>query len=358
MATKMLRWGILTVLAVGLVLGGCGKQAEQGTAKPGEKPAEKQQVIELKYADFNPQGIGITLLAEKAAKMVGEKTNGRIKVTPYFSGTLLKYPETFKGVSTGVADIAFYLVGGTPGVHQLTEVFNLPFLGFKNVEDAARAYKEIIKYPEIQAENEKLGVRWLAIRPMMPFHLHMTNKQVRLPEDLKGQKILAEGHFAQAVSAVGGVAMNMGPTDWYTSLQKGVVTGHLTHWIIPMEFKTGELQKYHTVFGTGGAGNGGIGFLVNLETWKKLSPEDQKVLEEVYDWLSDECLKLDIGLEKQAIEQAKNAGHKIIELTPQEVQVWADKAGKPAIEKWIADTEAKGLPARKIYEAVKQMAAK
>lgn len=359
MTTKLFRWGILAVLSAGLILGGCGKSGDQGAAKPAEKPAEKQKVIELKYNDFNPGGMQLTLLADKAAKMVGEKTNGRVKVTPYYGQTLLKYPETFKGVSTGVADITFYLVGGTPGVHQLNEIFNLPFLGFKSVEDTARAYKELLaKFPELQAENEKLGVRWLSLRPMRPFHLHMTNKAIRVPDDIKGQKVLAEGHFAQAVGAVGGVAMNMAPTDWYTSLQKGVVSGHFTHWIIPMEFKTGELQKYHTVFGTGGAGTIAVGYLINLEVWKKLSPEDQKMLQEIYTWLADETVKLDAELEKKAIEQAKKEGHTIIELTPEEVQLWAEKAGKPAIEKWIKDCEAKGVDGKKIYEAARQMAAR
>lgn len=352
MTTKLFRLGILTVLAVGLILGGCSKSGGQGT----EKPAAAQ-VIELKYNDFNPQGMGIALLAEKAAKMVEERTNGKVKIVPYFSQTLLKYPETFKGVSTGVADISFYLVGGSPGVHHVNEFYNLPFIGYKSMDDAARVYTELLKkFPEFQAENEKLGVRWLSVRPMLPFHIHMVNKQIRVPDDLKGQKLAAEGYFAQAVKGVDGVALNMAPTDWYTSLQKGIVSGHFTHWMVPKEFKTVELFKYHTIFGTGGAGNGAIGYLVNLETWKKLSPDVQQVLVDVFQWLAEEGVKFDNEMEKKSIGEAKQAGHVFVELTPQEVQLWADSAGKPVIDKWIADNEAKGLPARKIYEAAKEMA--
>jgi TRAP-type C4-dicarboxylate transport system substrate-binding protein len=325
----------------------------------GYSEAEGKDTIEFKYNDFNAAGIGITQLAEKTLNEVETLTEGRVEIACYFSGSLLKYPETFQGISSGIADISYYMVGGTPGVHQLNELFNLPFLGFKNIQSAADAYNTLLEqYHDLQKENEKFNLRWLAIHPMLPFHLNMTNKIIKTPKDMKGEKILAEGHNARFFSAIGATAMNFGPSEWYTSLQKGVVSGHFTHLVVPMEFKTDELLKYHTLFGDGGGGNGCIGYLVNLDSWSKISSEDQKTITEVFQKLNDESVKLDIELQKKALERIKqDKNHTIEKLTPEEVELWKN-ASKSTIEKWITETEKKGLPGRKLYEAVTELANK
>ena len=52
-----------------------------------------------------------------------------------------------------------------------------------------------------------------------------------------------------------------------------------------------------------------------------------------------------------AINDAKAAGHTFIQLTPEEIEPWADLA-KPLHDKWIADNEALGFPAKTMYEAM------
>ena len=340
---------MVLLLAAGMMVYAAGGQ---------EGAAGEQKTIELKYNDFNSSGIGITILTEKMLSEVETLTEGRVKITCYFNASLIKYPETFQGVSNGVADITYYMIGGTPGVHQLNEVFNLPFLGFKDMKSAARVYNQILDmYPALQTENERFNIRWLAIHPMVPFHLHTTNKVFRTPAEMRGQKILAEGHNALLFNGIGAAAMNMGPQDWYTSLQRNVVNGHFTHFVVPMEFKTDELLKYHTVFGAGGGGNGCVGYLINLDSWKKISPKDQQIIQDVFRKLNDETVLLDMGLQEKALAKLKaDGGHTIVELTPAEIGLWR-QAAQPVIDKWINDTEAKGLPGREIYNAIVKLAA-
>ncbi len=318
----------------------------------------QQGPIELKYNDFNSSGIGITMMTEKYLNEVETLTEGRVKITCYFNGSLIKYPETFQGISNGVADITYYMIGGTPGVHQLNEVFNLPFLGFKDSPSALRVYNKMLEdYPALQEENEQYNVRALAIHPMLPFHLHMTDKLCRTPADMKGEKILAEGHNAVMFSDMGASAMNMGPQDWYTSLQRNVVNGHFTHFVVPMEFKTDELLKYHTMFGEGGGGNGCIVYLVNLDSWNKLTPEDQKIVGDVFQKINEEAVTLDLGLQEKAFASLEaQGGHTIVTLTPAEMELWR-KAAQPAINEWIEATESKGLPGKRIYKAITELAA-
>ncbi len=321
--------------------------------------SQSKRVIKLKFNDWNPDGVPATLLWRDVVKMVETKTNGRIKITNYLAGTLLKFPEAFKGVSTGVADISLYIMGGAPGIHEICEIFDMPLLGFKNYAQAIRIYNEILnEFPEIQAENEAKGVRILSIRPLPPYWIHSTKKPIRKPADMKGQKVIATGYYGTMATYGGGIAMQTGPMDWYSGLQKGVVEQIITTWTAFGIFKLDEVAKYHTKFGEGGCGNSGIAVLINLDVWKKLSPEDRAILVEAYTWYQHAILKPDLGMQDMFIGQAKASGHTFVELSPAEIKVWEDTAGKEAIEKWIKKTEAKGKPARKVYEAVLEKIAK
>jgi TRAP-type C4-dicarboxylate transport system substrate-binding protein len=51
---------------------------------------------------------------------------------------------------------------------------------------------------------------------------------------------------------------------------------------------------------------------------------------------------------------AKEMGHQIYQPTAEEMKLWR-QAVQPVHEKWIADTEAKGLPARAVYEEAKRL---
>lgn len=99
-----------------------------------------------------------------------------------------------------------------------------------------------------------------------------------------------------------------------------------------------------------------IGFLVNLDTWNKLSAHDQQVLVDVYDWVNEESLIYDIELIETAVDIAIDMGHIVTELTPEQIALWA-AAAEPYVEEWIVETEAEGWPAREVYETLKQLIA-
>lgn len=363
---------LISVIAFSLILGGCGGSQggqQQDTKAPSgqtttapEKPQASEKpaaaTMELKYNDFNPAGIPVTDYMIDANKKVEERTEGRLKFTNYFSASLLKYPETFKGVVDNIADFSYYTIGGTAGIHQFTEVFNLPFLGFTSYDQAIKIYKEIFeKYPEFQQENEKLGVYLINVRPMLPVQIHSVNKKILVPSDLKGEKIIAEGHYSRAAVAAGGTALNMGPTDWYNALQKGVAGHTFNHFAVMYDFKIDELTKYHTMFGPNGAGNGTVCFIANLDVWNKISPQDQQVIKEEYWGYQERMIDYDKALQEKAIAEEKSKGQEFIDLTAEQVAEWAKVTGEPTIEAWIADTEAAGYPGRKVIEDIRAMIA-
>ncbi len=312
----------------------------------------QEKVIELKFNDWGPPGIGIGKIHQQAAKMIEEKTNGKVKVNCYFSQSLLKYPETFRGISSGITDISLFVPQPTQEVNR---ILGMPFTGLPNMIKTSKIFREMLKqYPEFNKEFEKSNVKWIAIRAMPANHLHLIKKPVKTPQDMKGMRIIGDPMLADQFKLVNAAVLQLGPPDWYSALERGVAEGHLLHIAAAHEFKLMELFKYHTLFGEGAGGAAPIGFAVNTKMWNTLSPDIQKVIVEVYEWANEESLKWDVDLVENAIAQIKQKGHSITVLNPSEIQVWLDWA-RPANEKLLGELETKGWPAKKIYEGYQKI---
>jgi len=313
---------------------------------------EKGKVIELKFNDWGPPGIGIGKLHQQAAKMIEERTNGRVKVNCYFSQSLLKYPETFRGVSSSITDISLYV---SSPIHEVNRILGMPFTGLPNMMKTTKIFREMMKqYPEFDKEFEKSGVKWISIRSMPANHLHLVKKPVKIPQDMKGMRIIGDPILADQFKQVNAAVLQLGPPDWYSSLERGVAEGHLLHIAAAHEFKLMELFKHHTLFGDGSGGAAPIGFVVNMKMWNNLSPDIQKIIVDVYDWANEEGLKYDVDLVENAIAQIKKDKHTVTVLSPSEIQPWLDWA-KPANDKLLAELESKGWPAKKIYEGFQKV---
>jgi TRAP-type C4-dicarboxylate transport system substrate-binding protein len=258
----------------------------------------------------------------------------------------LKYPETFRGVSSGITDISLYV---SSPIHEVNRILGMPFTGLPNMVKTSKIFREMLKqFPEFNQEFEKSGVKWISIRSMPANHLHLVKKPVKIPQDMKGMRIIGDPILADQFKQVNAAVLQLGPPDWYSSLERGVAEGHLLHIAAAYEFKLMELFKHHTLFGDGAGGAAPIGFVVNMKMWNGLPPDIQKTIIDVYDWANEESLKWDVDLVARAIEEIKKDKHNIVALNPSEIQAWMDWA-KPANDKLLAELESKGWPAKKIF---------
>ena len=86
--------------------------------------------IELNYTLFQPAVTWPGKLAEDYAREIGQRTNGRVKVTVFPGGTLIAADKTYSGIVTGIADMGMSCMAYTRGKFPLSEVIDLP-LGYK-----------------------------------------------------------------------------------------------------------------------------------------------------------------------------------------------------------------------------------
>ncbi len=301
--------------------------------------------IELKLAQWDPPQAKIARLTQKMADMINEKSGGRIKVVTYFGETLLKQAESYRSTQLGVADMSYFgpTSAGSPVV--LGRVISLPFLGLTSHEMCTAVYERLLaESPELKAEYKGLKVMGLFGIPLDNFHT--TKKLIRVPADAKGIKILALGPRVDFMKEIGAAPVTMGVGDWYTSIERGLVDGlYFLFPVLPI-FKLEDLFKYHTVVNASAGVNM---FIFNERKFNSLPPDLQKVIEDAARWRVNESHKNDRAEDEGVIATLKSKGHTFYYPTAEEMKLW-QAAAKPVHEKWIADNEAKGLSARKVYD--------
>jgi TRAP-type C4-dicarboxylate transport system substrate-binding protein len=318
-----------------------------------QQKAAPDKVIELSLAQTIPPVVPLAKAYMAWGQQVEERTGGRVKVKIYWGESLMKASEFYRGVQTGVADMTYYVIGLDWGIMPMNMFTKLAFLGWPSMEGGTKIYHQLWeKYAQIRDEFKNVKV--LAARVQPPNELSFTKKEVRLPDDMKGLKVIAlGGTMAEEMKLIGAAPIDVKITDCYVSLERGMAEGISALMPVVDGFGLMKLLPHHTLF-PGGATASVDMVLMNLKTWNSLPPDIQKVLDELKPYLEQELIKADVIAVEKAMNAAKAANHTIITPNDEAMKQWR-AAVQPTHDKWIKDTAAKGLPAQGVYDDVKRL---
>lgn len=330
--------------------------APSPTAKPA--PVSVQKTWQLKAHHQSPaDGIHQKYGYEPWIQDVEKATNGRVKMTIYPNQTIMKQQDTWEGIKSGIADIAFQLVPWSyPGVFDLTEVTMLPFAVPNATVGSKTALALYQKFPEMQ--KQFADVKVLSFYTSDPYVFITTKKQIKTMEDFKGMKLrMASGPPTDMLKLLGGVPVARGMTDVYMDMQKGVLDGMAVTREAFTSFKFYEVAKYQTNVPTTVSTTC---LVMNKDVWNDFPPDIQQSIMSV----SGERQAIRVGTEvfersvREALEVAKNAGYEMIIYTPpkEEVDKWVEIAGKPVEDRWVTKVEGQGYKsAREILAEMKRL---
>ncbi len=314
--------------------------------------------IEIIFSHTSPASSGIGKLAKAWGDRIEQNSGGRVKFIYYWAGTLVPIPEQVKGVKMGTADAAQLGPLSIASYMPLSySVPYLPFMGLPSMTAGTKIWWELYdKFPAIK--NEWADVKLLASRMMPPDQIHTTKKAVKMPADVKGMKLaISSALISKVITLEGGAATPIPPTDIAMSLSTNVVEGWINHFPVAMIFGTLPSFKHHLVVGANdyaGIDAGMDQLIINKDKWNKLPADVQKVFEEASAWYQEEAIRMDMSEIQKAVNVCKEAKHTITYLTPEELRMWHD-AAVPVHQQWIADNEAKGKPAKAIYDEYKKL---
>ncbi len=295
--------------------------------------------IKLKWSTFYPVSHPLGALYQSWAKEIEKRTQGRVKITCFFGGTMLKGPEIYEGVLQGASDMGESVVAYTRGRFPATEAVCLP-VGFPDAKTATRVAND---FYEKFMPKEFSGVKVLLLHAHGPGILH-SKKPIRTLEDIKGVKIRTDAFSSKTAQALGAVPVAMSMAQAYEALQRGVAEAIFAPMEAMQTWKLADVVQYTT--DTQCIGYTDVFYnVVNLDKWNALPKDIQKVFEEVSREYVPKFAALWDNTDEKARQYCAKVGHKIIPLSKAEQARWVG-AVQPVMADYVKDADAKGLPGK------------
>lgn len=269
-------------------------------------------------------------------------TKGAVKMQYHVGGTMGSGAESYTRVRSGITGVTQFGPGYTSGVFPMFMMFDYPSK-FPTAEVLTQA---MIKMQELgYFDKDFAQVKVLGLYSIGPYVLISAKQKVTNIEQLKGIKIRcpSEG-WVNAVKALGATPVSMPSGEQYTALQKGILDITPNPWSGIGVYKLYEVARYVNELSMMTFTHA---IVMNKDKWNDLPMEAKEYLEKNWKQNSLNAAKLfDRGVAGHKETFLKQAGREIGHLDRTE---WdkIDKLFAPLWEKWISDTEAKGLPAKK-----------
>jgi len=205
-------------------------------------------------------------------------------------------------------------------------------------------------------DAEHKGLKILMLFTHQPGGPHTTKKAIRTLEDFKGLRLrFASPTVRDLVGALGATPVGVPPTEIAEQLQKGTIDGaFMDYGGVGIAFKLGgivkhstELYAYVTSFGIG----------LNEDFWNKLPADLKKLVTDTTTGKEAEVGRAWDGLDVPGKKAIMDAGGEAIQFSKAEMDK-VRKIGAQVSEAKIKEYEAKGMPARAVYDTMRQLAEK
>jgi TRAP-type C4-dicarboxylate transport system substrate-binding protein len=316
--------------AIGVVVGAALCASGMGAPAAGQ-----DQPIVLKIHNFHaPLAAANTKLLKPFGERMARETNGRLRIEVYPAMQLGgKAEELYAQARSGVVDGIWTVTGFTPGKFPRLEVFSLPFISGNAVATSAAIL-------DLYRSTDWLKKEMGETTPLM-FHVASTEafhskKPIKSIADLKGLKLrTADRVMASALQELGANVVGMTLPDAVTALQRGIIDGASSSWIMGKTVKICDLTDYHT--DVPGFSKTIFVFTLNSDSYNKL-PADmrQKIMADMSIERAKELGKIwdDDEVDGEAYCAKSGTIHK---MPAAELAEWRRRL-QPQVDAWAAQT--------------------
>lgn len=338
------------ILSMALVVGCSQKETTSGG---GDAP-ENVRPVELNMGHFLPpmHPLNVQVL-EPFAEEVAQRTDGRVKIFIYPANELTGAAENYDGTVTGVIDIGLSLPAYTPGRFPLTEILEFPFM-FSSPEQSNLVAAELIKSHPAITENEYKDVEVLWYGTTDLGHI-LTSSPVNSLDDLQGMRLRSPSTIGNdVIEALGAVPVTMPVTEAYDAIERGIVDGTLLPVSTLISFRLSDVVQ--NVF-EGNLYATPLHMVINKSSWNSISAGDQAIIKELLAEFPEKAGNLYEKETTAGFARAQEAGIPVYTPTEEDMQKFRETV-EPLVEEWLSEMEAKGLPAREVYDLVRSLAEK
>ncbi len=292
--------------------------------------AQDQQPLAFKAGGVASGTDPSTVAGEKFAKLVGERTGGKVKITYFGSGQIGGEREMVEGAQLG--SIGMVITGVTG--HRIYDAFFLPYV-FRDRDHMWKVLNGPIGEEWNRTMIKERGLRVLGYGYRGPRQLTTSKVKATKAADLKGLKIRVP-EIAPMVAtwrALGAAPTPMAWPEVFTALQTGTIEGQEN----PLEninsSKLWEVQKYLHM-----TNHVRVAWIAVLDErlWQKMTPATQKLMTGTWREVADDMQKTILTKETEYLETCRKNGMTIVQEPELDVRsfreavkdVWRDIAPK------------------------------
>lgn len=235
------------------------------------------QEMTLRFADNQPEGYPTVVGAKEFARLVEERTDGRIKIEVYAGGILGDESSTIEQVQFGAVDFVRTSITPMANFEPALNVLSLPYL-YPSEEymfqvlfsDVGEGVLDGLKNAGI------VGLTWYDSGARS---FYTADRKVTSPDDLKGLRIRVQESqlMMDMVEALGASPTPIAWGEVYSALQTGVVDAaennfpgwyYNSHHEVAPHFVVDEHNRIPELI------------IMSKITWDRLSSEDQAIIKQ------------------------------------------------------------------------------
>lgn len=352
--------GIILILI--LVLCSCTQSATSTTSAPGGSTAPAKTTATATQAAVKPIELALNLRTGPAQDRwkyatqpwiaeLESRCQGRLKITPYFSGALSSPSEVFESVVSGKADLCEGVCPIEAGRFPLHDYYIASSTMQLESQNRSSLLMEMEKLcPELQAEFK--GIKLLYVFSSLAGDvsaLGFRDKPVLKLEEAKGVKIQMQTVWGiEKLKKLGFAPVSITMDDVYMSAQNKVIDGAWTCWNLQSARKWAEVIKHVVIFPM----NETIFYWgMNLNKYNALPDDIRKNLDDMSGEFGAKFMdeKLAVANANCKTWSMKEQGNQVYTLPAEEQAKWLSAVG-PVEESFITTMASKGLAGKKVMD--------
>ena len=279
----------------------------------------------LTLSEVHAEGYPTTLADYEFARLVEERTEGRIKIDVYSGGTLYG-EETGSIEALQIGDLAFARVSASPVASYVPalNVIQLPYL----YRDGDHMW-QVLNGPIGQQMLEDIEASGSGLVGLCYYDAGARNFYTTTPvnsvEDMAGLKIRLQNNpmMVEMVQLLGGNGVTgIGPNDVYSAIQQGTIDGAENNWPTYESMGDYQVAPYFVLDGHTRVPEILLASKAVLDT---LDPADVEIIKECAKETQAYEIEQWALREQSSEEKVTSEGVVVAELTPEQIQEFQDR---------------------------------
>lgn len=284
------------------------------------------------------------------AEFLEERTGGKFTMQIHW-GTLSKPRAVLDGLSLGAFEAGSYCASYYPAKIPASAGIELPFLPIVTPDQQAKVADAYAGLDVVQNDFKK----WNAINYhnsiLPPYEVLGKGEPPKSLDDWAGLRIRSPGPSGMALAKLGAVPTSVPAPDVYTSMDRSLIDAAGFAMYSHLSYRTYELGNWYT--------HGlkyvtlNCGLALSIPAVEALPPQYKTLLEEYKDYgYKKQIEAFFVSENKEGPETFDKAGLTRIEISDEEHDKFAEAAGRPVWDDWIAKITEEGYDGKMLVDFI------